>query len=591
MTNPGKPTSAVSAVLPLSLPVIISLAVLMLFPVGSLLALSAFGQDGALSSEHYSRLFSTGLYIRVMLNTLQLAGWTTVICILIGYPVAYAMATARSDKIRNWLMFFVLISFWSSVLVRTFSWIVLLGRKGAVNSWAASLGLTGEPMRLLYTQFSVLLGMSQALTPMAILIMYSVMSRLDTRLVAASSTLGAPAGSGFWRIYFPLSLPGVISATLLVFIDSLGYFVTPVLLGGREQTVITQLIIQQVQELLNWPFAGAVSVLLLLTALVIYWVYDKVTGMSSLDNARGADVKKRASGSLGMLVYGLLGRVTDAVISACQRVLPHRVRRASSGSHIWLIAACAVLFYLCVPMLVMLPLSVNERPTIDWPPSGFSTKWYVGLFESPLWFSAIVRSLTTGLLAAVLTMLIALPAAVALGRYEFRGKRLLTVLVLMPMIMPRIVIAVALFYLYARIQLVGTTLGLVLGHTVVALPLVVITLVAVVKGYDVRYELAAATLGARRIVIWRKISFPLLRTGILSGLLIGFITSFDDLTIALFVTGGLQTTLPKQMWDDAIMQLTPTLAAASTLLLLTMLLTMLSMEWLRSRSTRMVKGG
>ena len=158
--------------------------------------------------------------------------------------------------------------------------------------------------------------------------------------------------------------------------------------------------------------------------------------------------------------------------------------------------------------------------------------------------------------------------------------------VLSPLILPRMIIAVALFYLYARIGLVGTTFGLVLGHTVLAVPYVVITVMAVLKNYDERLDQAAATLGANRWRTLQRVTLPLIRPGIISAFLFAFIVSFDELTIALFTTGGLSATLPKQMWDDAVLKVSPLLAAVSTVLLVFITVMILAAEWFRRRSVR-----
>jgi ABC-type spermidine/putrescine transport system permease subunit II len=155
---------------------------------------------------------------------------------------------------------------------------------------------------------------------------------------------------------------------------------------------------------------------------------------------------------------------------------------------------------------------------------------------------------------------------------------------LSPMILPHLIIAIALFYLYARIGFVGTSAGLVIGHTVIAVPYVVITVMAVLKSYDRRLDQAAATPGARPISTLRRITLPLIRPGLVSAAIFAFIISFDELTIALFTTGGLTETLPKQMWDDAVMKVSPALAAVSTLMLVFVSLMVLLAEWLRRHS-------
>jgi putative spermidine/putrescine transport system permease protein len=193
-----------------------------------------------------------------------------------------------------------------------------------------------------------------------------------------------------------------------------------------------------------------------------------------------------------------------------------------------------------------------------------------------------------GLATATVAMLLGTPAAFVLARRALPGRTTALAVVLSPLIIPRMIIAVALFYLYARIGLVGSALGLVLGHTVLAIPYVVVTVMAVLKTYDERLDQAAGSLGASRARTLWHVTFPLIRAGLIAAFLFAFITSFDELTIALFVTGGLATTLPKQMWDEALFKVTPTLAAVSAILLVFVTLTIVLAEYLRRRAVRAV---
>ena len=173
-----------------------------------------------------------------------------------------------------------------------------------------------------------------------------------------------------------------------------------------------------------------------------------------------------------------------------------------------------------------------------------------------------------GLGAGLLSMLIGVPVAFLLVRSSMRGKGSMLAFVLSPIVIPRIIIAVGLFYFFARIGLVGSALGLVLGHTVVAVPYVVMTMMAVLRSYDIRLDLAAQSLGAKPLATLRYVTFPILGAGMLSSFLFAFATSFDELTIALFASGGLNATLPKQFWDEVTLQVSPVIAAVSTCLFL-----------------------
>ena len=243
-----------------------------------------------------------------------------------------------------------------------------------------------------------------------------------------------------------------------------------------------------------------------------------------------------------------------------------RPRRSGSRLSLWVVGM-AIIGFLCVPALFVIPVSFTEAGFLSWPPRGFSFKWYAAVFESTIWVSAVGRSLVVASSAAVLGISIGVPAAFLLARQNFFGKGAVFAFLVSPIIIPNIIIAVSLFYLFSRMGLVGTTLGLIFGHTVLAIPYVVITVLAVIKNYDVNLDRAAWTMGATKVKTLWHVTLPLIRAGMIAAFMFAFIISFDELTIALFVTGGEVTTLPKQMWDDALLRVSPVLAAVATLLL------------------------
>ncbi|MFF7395320.1 ABC transporter permease subunit [Achromobacter sp. NPDC008082] len=548
-------------------PLVVLLLVLLIYPVGQLLLLSVVGDQGFTLSQ-YHRLFESSVYVNVLLITLKISLWTTFFAVVAGYPVAY-LISSLSAKRKTSLLFWVLLSFWTSFLVRTFAWVVLLGRNGVVNQLLQALGILDAPANLLYNFGSVLVGMAHALMPLAVLTMLSVMENIDRNLPRAASTLGARPGTAFWKIYFPLSMPGVAAAAIMVFVTAIGFFITPALLGGRKETMITQIIIDQVQQTMNWEFAGAVSVLLLVVVLVVFAIYDKVLGLSTMTG--GASTRVRASGKeslsrrAGDAVLTVLANVSDALFA----LLPKRVRRSVSGTGqsrtLWWIVL-GVLAFLSAPAFLMIPLSFDSGSGLTWPPKGFSLQWYEQMFTSPVWMQAITRSLIVGVGTGLLAMLIGTPAAFLLVRANMRGKSAMLAFVLSPIVVPRMIIAVGMFYFFARVGLVGSTIGLILAHTVVAVPYVVITMMAVLRNYDTRLDLAAQSLGAGPWATLRFVTFPILGAGLMSSFLFAFATSFDELTIALFASGGLNATLPKQFWDEVTLQISPVIAAVSTCL-------------------------
>ena len=548
-------------------PLVILLLVLLIYPVGQLLLLSFYGDQG-FSLTQYHRLFESSVYVNVLLITLKISLWTTFFAVVAGYPVAYLISSLSARR-KTSLLFWVLLSFWTSFLVRTFAWVVLLGRNGVVNQMLQALGILDAPANLLYNFGSVLVGMVHALMPLAVLTMLSVMENIDRNLPRAASTLGARPGTAFWKIYFPLSMPGVAAAAIMVFVTAIGFFITPALLGGRKETMITQIIIDQVQQTMNWEFAGAVSVLLLVVVLAVFALYDRILGLSTMTGAGASRPRASAKPGLarraGEALLDLLATLSDRLFS----LLPTRLRRSVSGTGqsrtLWWIVL-AVLAFLSAPAFLMIPLSFDSGSGLNWPPKGFSLEWYEQMFTSPVWMQAITRSLVVGVGTGLLAMLIGTPAAFLLVRADMRGKSAMLAFVLSPIVVPRMIIAVGMFYFFARVGLVGSTVGLILAHTVVAVPYVVITMMAVLRNYDTRLDLAAQSLGAGPWSTLRFVTFPILGAGLMSSFLFAFATSFDELTIALFASGGLNATLPKQFWDEVTLQISPVIAAVSTCL-------------------------
>lgn len=566
-------------------PLVVLLLVLLIYPVGQLLLLSVYGDQG-FSLTQYQRLFDSSVYVNVLLITLKISLWTTFFSVVAGYPVAYLISSLSARR-KTSLLFWVLLSFWTSFLVRTFAWVVLLGRNGVVNQLLQALGILDAPANLLYNFGSVLVGMVHALMPLAVLTMLSVMENIDRNLPRAASTLGARPGTAFWKIYFPLSMPGVAAAAIMVFVTAIGFFITPALLGGRKETMITQIIIDQVQQTMNWEFAGAVSVLLLVVVLVVFAIYDKVLGLSTMTGA--ASTRVRASGRAGLgrragdAALTLLADVSDRLFG----LLPGRLRRSVSGTGqsrtLWWVVLL-VLAFLSAPAFLMIPLSFDAGSGLTWPPKGFSLQWYEQMFTSPVWMQAITRSLIVGVGTGLLAMLIGTPAAFLLVRANMRGKSAMLAFVLSPIVVPRMIIAVGMFYFFARVGLVGSAVGLILAHTVVAVPYVVITMMAVLRNYDTRLDLAAQSLGASPWATLRFVTFPILGAGLMSSFLFAFATSFDELTIALFASGGLNATLPKQFWDEVTLQISPVIAAVSTCLFIFIAVLIWLADRLRRRS-------
>ena len=247
------------------------LLLLFVIPVARLMLLSVEGGTFA----HYEKALTDGLYVRVLLGTLQIGLYVSAICLLLGYPVAHFLATA-SPRWATVGFAFLLLPFWTSLLVRTYAWMVLLGRNGVVNRFLLDTGVIAEPLPLLYNLAGVLIGMVHVLLPFMVFPIYSIMRRVDSGLLLAAEGLGATPWKIFRRIYLPLTLPGVLAGTTLVFILSIGFYITPALLGGGRLLMVAVLIEKQVREVLDWGVAAALSVVLLAAALIVHAAFRRL---------------------------------------------------------------------------------------------------------------------------------------------------------------------------------------------------------------------------------------------------------------------------------------------------------------------------
>jgi putative spermidine/putrescine transport system permease protein len=271
------PPEGVTATL-LVAPAALTIIVLFVIPIGYLLLLSV--TDPTLSLNHYRRLFNVPLYADVMVNTFRTSLIVTGACLLLGYPLAYVMAR-RNDIMGILLLIAVGLSFWTGFVVRSYAWLVILGNKGPVAAVYTMAGW-GRPPQLLFTSFSSTLGMIHILLPYMVLALYGVMRKIDPSYLRAAEGLGARPFGAFRHIFLPLSLPGVVNGALLVFTMCLGFYVTPILLGTPKDMMISQLINQQIEDLLAWGFASAIAVVLLACTLVLLGFYNRVAGLDRL---------------------------------------------------------------------------------------------------------------------------------------------------------------------------------------------------------------------------------------------------------------------------------------------------------------------
>jgi putative spermidine/putrescine transport system permease protein len=523
----------------LALPALAVLGFFYAYPLVEILrrSLTDFQAPEVGGLDNFRWFFDTDVNVTVLKRTFSTAALVTAITVAVGFPYAYLM-TLVGRRARLLMLALVLVPFWTSLMVRNYAWIVLLQPNGPINGVLDDIG-PGR-VELLGTLRGVVIGMSQVLLPFVVLPMYARMRNIDRRLVLAAQSLGAPPWRAFLRVYLPLSLPGLLAGALLAFVLALGFYITPVLLGSSQQTLISPLIVTQISELLNWGRAGAMGAVLLLSTLLLLAVMS-LASRRLVSRTEGSDV-------------------ADGV------ALAEPPRRRSVGQIALRIWCGLVGISLLAPTLVVIPLSFTGTKTFAFPPKNWSSQWWNELVNNPEWRDAVVHSFEIAIVVAILATVLGTAAALALTRGRFPGKGIVNSLLLSPMIIPVVVSAVGIYAVFIGWRLTGTFWGFVLAHTVMATPFVIVPTVATLRGFDRRLESAAASLGAGAITTFTRVTLPLIRPSVLAGALFAFAVSLDETVCSLFLVSPTYRTLPVQMFTSVTRDVDPTVAAAATLI-------------------------
>lgn len=263
----------------LTLPAVLFLLVVFGYPLVRILLRSIF--DPGFTTEHYAQMAGNRAYLRVLVNTFQISLVVTLLSLLLGYPVAYVLTRLRGIP-ASLLIAGIVLPLWTSELVRSFAWTIVLGRQGPLNQTLETLGLIDRPIGLLFNAPAVYIGTTHIMLPFLILPLYSVMRGIDPRLSQAAMSMGASPWSAFRNVFLPLSMPGVFSGCLLVFVLATGFFITPAILGSENETMIAMLIETEARRSLNWGMASALAVALLASTAVILAIYDRLFGLDRL---------------------------------------------------------------------------------------------------------------------------------------------------------------------------------------------------------------------------------------------------------------------------------------------------------------------
>jgi putative spermidine/putrescine transport system permease protein len=526
------------------LPVVVLFGVFFLWPLVEIL-LRSFDVQGraaygglAPTLSHYSDLFSDSALRRVFLETFEIAAISTVLTLLLALPTAYLL-TRVSGRLAAVLLLLLMMPFWVSIVVRLFALTDVLGQRGIVNGVAGSLGL-GGPFPLLFNTTATVIGMVTYMLPYMILLLYAGMSGVDTSLMTAARTLGASPRRAFTSIYIPLVRGAVLSSMLLIFVLSLGFYLTPKILGGPENITAPIYIQSQINNF-QWGTASATGIALLLVTLAGYVVALRFGG-----NRTGLGTGHSGIGK------GDAGR--------------EPLRFGPASVFMWTITVL-ILIFLLGPLLVIARSAFDTGALLVWPPHGFTFHWFSEAFSDPKWTEPFSKSVVVATITAVLSTAAAVVMARTFLRVRSVRKRaLIEAIVLTPLVVPIILLGVGLYSVESRLNMVGTDLGLVFGHAILAVPIAFVIVVAAMSRIDPSHETVAWTLGASRSRAFWTVVVPRILPSVFGAFISSFVISWDEAIIAFFIT-GIHQTLPVAIFSSLAQNGNPSLAAVATTLI------------------------
>jgi len=530
----------------LTLPAVLFVAALGLWPLADFLLGSVAAPSGGLTGAHYRQLLSDDLFIDVATRTTLLAAGVAAVTVVLAYPLAYRLMRQKGAG-KGILIALVALPYLTSVLVRVYAWEALLALNGPVNGLLLRLGLFSTPQLLGHSLFGTTVGMVHILCPIAVLTLWPQLEKTDPSQRLVAESLGASHLRAFLTVFLPQSLPGLAAAGSLVYVLALGAYVIPAALGGTKGLLFAQLVVDQATQLLDWEAAGAMGVLMLAVAAVPILLFKTASLVLRRWRERG-DVS-RFQDVVGRHLYPLLDR------------LPVGGLRVGFAA-----AAGAVLIFFLVPELVVLVFSFGPEKQVSLPPPSWSFDGYRTVLSDPGWRAPAERSIVYAVFDALIATLCGTLAAYGFARGTRRWGQIGAAVLLAPLVLPEIVVAISFFVFATKNQLAGTDLGIILGQAVGTIGLVAVVVGPVVGAVDVNLEYAAQACGASRLRAFRDVVVPLIMPGIIVGFLYGFLHALDNLVTPLFIAGT-RSTITVRMFLSMQEQLTSVPAVIASLLI------------------------
>ncbi|MGH3757716.1 ABC transporter permease subunit [Actinophytocola sp.] len=531
--------------------------IMFLVPLAGLIAVS-FGRtegadlivDGSL--RQYVAIFSDPFYLKIVTQTFLLALMVCAVCAVLAFPVAL-----RLTQVRPWvqgLMLVVLVApLFTDVNLRTLGAQKLLANHGLVNYILTSIGLTDDPITFLGTRTGVVIAMSTEYLPFMVLSIYAVLQTLDGRLVEAAHSLGANRAKSFLTVILPASVPGLVAGCTFVFLLSITSFVTPSIIGSPRVVVISTLIYQKVNVTLDWSFAAAAGVTLLVIVMVLTLLFGRAGNAQAARSMKGAAVtpsRRRGPNPLTRATRRLMFSIPDL-----------RMPR-----FVGTVVVVLVFVFILAPIAVVVLAAFTPNQDVGFPPSSLTTTQFADAFEFDQYWSAFTTSVVVAVFATILSVILGLIAALALFRRKGRGRETATAFLMAPLLVPQIVVSLALLRYTRELDLpTGTTL-LIASHMLITVPYCTRTIVSGLYALDWSLIEASSSLGARPLRTLRRVVLPMLRPTLMVAGLYAAIMSFINVAISLFISTPQANPLPVFMYSQLASGYAPNTMAAFGLL-------------------------
>jgi len=479
--------------------------------------------------DNYSRLFSESIYVRTLLKTFWIVGLSSLITVAATFPFAYFVATkVRPSRRMAWILLAVL-PFFTSYLIRVFSWLNIFGTQGAANKAVAALGLSDQPLGVFEQgTAAIIITFVYLLFPLAFLTSYVTLERMDPGLREAAADLGARPWQVLAKVTLPLSATGLLAGFSFAFIAMVGDYVTPRLIGGTKGSLFSNLMINQFGLSVQWGYGATLALALLVSILILLVVLRIAVGT-------------RPAGEF--------------------------TRRYERQRSPFLAAySTAFVLFLYLPIALVVLFAFNDAPFVGFPITGFTTDWFSQVLDNPDVINAFYTSLEVAGWSVLLATLLGVPAAVQLARTSGRARNLRLTALTLPLLVPPVVLGLGIII---GLNAIGVARGfwlIVLGHVLLILPIVVLVVLARLEGMDQNQELAAMDLGAPPWRALLSVTAPQAFPAIVAAAMLGFALSMDEFILTFLVTST-TTTLPLYVYSSLRFEISPSLDAISTLIL------------------------